>query len=208
MAQKKSKYYVVWAGHTPGVYESWKECKAQVDGFPNAKYKSYATEGLAQQAYNNGPESIFIPSTEKTNQGTQSSPIIPSLSVDGATSGNPGPSEYRGVYTHSHGIAFAVPPFYGTNNIAEFLAIVHAMAFMEKEGISMPIYSDSKIAMSWIEKGICRTLLPKDQKSEATRVIIKRAEEWLRKHPIANRPPLLKWQTHLWGEIPADYGRK
>ena len=36
----KNKYYVVWKGITPGVYDNWGECKAQVDGQDGAKYKS------------------------------------------------------------------------------------------------------------------------------------------------------------------------
>ncbi len=206
---KNSKYYVVWIGRNTGVFETWEECRQQTENFPNAKFKAYPSESLAKQAFNNGEENVFVSKESHPNSSPHSkSPIIPSLTVDGATSGNPGPSEYRAVYTHSLAIAFAVPPFYGTNNIAEFLAIVHAMAWMDKEGIRMPIYSDSKIAISWVEKGICRSLLPLDDKSAQTMQLVQRAERWLRLHPPRQRPPLLKWQTHLWGEIPADYGRK
>ena len=43
----KKKFYAVKVGKTPGIYTDWLECKAQVDGFPNAKYKGFATEAEA-----------------------------------------------------------------------------------------------------------------------------------------------------------------
>lgn len=36
-----AKYYAVQKGKIPGVYESWDECKSQIEGFKGAKYKSY-----------------------------------------------------------------------------------------------------------------------------------------------------------------------
>ena len=46
----------------------------------------------------------------------------------------------------------------GTNNIGEFLAIVHALALMEKEGIKdKVIYSDSYNAILWVNKKRCKT---------------------------------------------------
>lgn len=39
-----NKYYAVKKGKTPGIYYSWDECKAQVDGFSGAKYKSFKSE--------------------------------------------------------------------------------------------------------------------------------------------------------------------
>ena len=52
------------------------------------------------------------------------------LAVDAACSGNPGPMEYRGVYLLTGQEVFHFGPVYGTNNIGEFLAIVHALALM------------------------------------------------------------------------------
>ncbi|XP_078503998.1 ribonuclease H1 isoform X2 [Lissotriton helveticus] len=37
-------YYAVRAGRKPGVYKNWDECKAQVDKFPSARYKKFASE--------------------------------------------------------------------------------------------------------------------------------------------------------------------
>lgn len=35
------KYYAVRAGKKPGIYYSWDECKAQVDGYSGASYKGF-----------------------------------------------------------------------------------------------------------------------------------------------------------------------
>lgn len=40
----KAGFYAVKAGRVPGVYTTWDECKAQVDGFPGAKYQKFKTE--------------------------------------------------------------------------------------------------------------------------------------------------------------------
>ncbi|XP_072107265.1 ribonuclease H1 [Mobula birostris] len=40
-------YYAVRAGRNPGVYGTWDECKKQVDRFPNAIFKKFATEDEA-----------------------------------------------------------------------------------------------------------------------------------------------------------------
>ena len=36
--------------------------------------------------------------------------------------------------------------------------------------------------------------------------LIDRAENWLKTNHYSNK--ILKWDTPLWGEIPADFGRK
>lgn len=43
-----TKYYAVKKGKTPGIYTSWDECKAQVDGFSGAVYKSFKTMNEAE----------------------------------------------------------------------------------------------------------------------------------------------------------------
>ena len=41
--KKKKKYYVVKHGREEGIYHTWDECKEQVNGFPNARFKSFDT---------------------------------------------------------------------------------------------------------------------------------------------------------------------
>lgn len=213
------KWYVVWAGHTPGVYDNWNECKAQVDGFAQARYKSFLTESDALRAFEDGADDFYRkaygPSDKKGSNpsfgsgGTpQSAPIWESLSVDAACSGNPGPMEYRGVLTASKAEVFRMGPLEGgTNNIGEFLAIVHALALLEKmKRPDYPIYSDSMTAISWVRKRKCKTLLARTDKNAEIFDLIERAERWLATHPITN--PIYKWNTVDWLEIPADFGRK
>ena len=39
----KKNFYGVRKGFNPGIYKTWDECKAQVNGFPGAEYKGFAT---------------------------------------------------------------------------------------------------------------------------------------------------------------------
>ncbi len=126
--------------------------------------------------------------------------------VDAACSGNPGRMEYRGIDLATGAQVFHFGPIHGTNNIGEFLAIVHALALMEREGIRKTIYSDSYNAILWVSKKKCKTTLVRDEQTARLFDIITRAEFWLRTHNV--QVPIVKWETSEWGEIPADFGRK
>jgi len=213
MATKKTKYYVVWNGRKKGVFSSWDDCKKQIDGFEGAQYKAFTDKTAAQLAYNKNyfaykgknTKKATLTESEKKKYG---SPILESISVDAACSGNPGKMEYRGVLTHNKQQIFIEGPFKkGTNNIGEFLALVHGLALLKsKKKEDIPVYSDSKIAMSWIQKKQCRTNLVFDASNNDLLELIKRAEKWLKENTFKN--PILKWETKAWGEIPADFGRK
>ncbi|MBR2300669.1 MAG: ribonuclease H family protein [Bacteroidaceae bacterium] len=206
--EKKRRFYVVWNGVEPGIYHTWEECQAQIKGVKQALYKSFDTLADAERAYNSHP-SIYIGATAKSaGSVTPDAPEIirEALAVDAACSGNPGQMEYRGVYIGTNTQIFHFGPMYGTNNIGEFLAIVHALALLQQKGSNLPIYSDSRNALLWIKQKKCKTKLPRDAKSEELFLLIERAEKWLRTHTYSN--PLIKWETEKWGEIPADFGRK
>ena len=126
--------------------------------------------------------------------------------VDAACSGNPGPMEYRGVDLRTGQELFHFGPIQGTNNIGEFLAIVHALALQKKEGATRTIYSDSRTAIIWVSKKHCKTTLPRTPENAYLYNVIARAEQWLRVNSYPNK--LLKWETERWGEVPADFGRK
>ena len=126
--------------------------------------------------------------------------------VDAACSGNPGQMEYQGIDLATGAQVFHFGPVFGTNNIGEFLAIVHALALMDKMGIRKTIYSDSYNATVWVAKKTCKTTLERSEKTEKLYEIIARAEKWLRCHAV--QVPIIKWETSRWGEIPADFGRK
>jgi ribonuclease HI len=127
--------------------------------------------------------------------------------VDAACSGAPGPLEYRGVETESGREFFRQGPFEdGTNNVGEFLAIVHALAWQQARGLSMTVYSDSENAIAWVRAGRCRTRLARTGRNDRLFALIARAEAWLAAHPLS--VSLRKWDTSAWGENPADFGRK
>lgn len=225
MATRKQKYYVVWQGKAPGVYDTWDDCRAQVIGAAGARYKGFATMEEAQEAFRQGPPPIVRSPktvTKSTRKDLPENPpdwrndtVLPlpaevcaaAIAVDAACSGNPGMMEYQGICLKTGQQLFHYGPVFGTNNIGEFLAIIHALAYLERQGDSTTIvYSDSRNAMLWTTAGKCSTRLALSDKTRPLFDIIARAENWLRLHPHHNE--VRKWKTDLWGEIPADFGRK
>ena len=207
---KKQKYYVVWDGHRTGVFDSWEACKLQINGFKGAKYKSFSSKQEAVKAFDNNYSDYISKTNKKHKQSlleVNSLPVWESISVDAACSGNPGMMEYQGVETNTGKRIFHFGPVpYGTNNIGEFLALVHGLAHLKKLGSELPIYSDSKIAMAWIKAKKCRTKLELNPNTQKLHSMIQRAENWLASNQYKTR--ILKWETKQWGEIPADFGRK
>ena len=205
----KKKFYVVWNGLNPGIYRTWDECQAQIKGVKGAIYKSFDSKEEAERAYSS-PAYAYM--KKKADTPTFSLDTLPpvveryALAVDAACSGNPGPMEYRGVYLGDGKEIFHFGPVHGTNNIGEFLAIVHALAMLDKQGLKMTIYSDSRTAISWVRKKCCKTQLERTDETEQLFQFIERAEAWLNTHRIT--VPIVKWETEQWGEVPADFGRK
>ncbi len=218
----KKKYYVVWNGVEDGVYTTWEACQQAVEGFPAAKYKSFKTESEAEEAFEMGYDAYMQASAETAVSTETSVPspapvaspaplpqgaINESIAVDAACSGNPGKMEYRGVYLRTGKEIFHFGPVYGTNNIGEFLAIVHGLALLKQKGLNdMPVYSDSVNAQLWVKRKKCKTTLERNAKTEKLYQLIERAEQWLKNNTYSNR--IIKWPTEQWGEIPADFGRK
>ena len=213
---KKKKFYVVWNGLTPGIYHSWDDCQVQIKGVKGAVYKSFDSKEEAERAYASPAYEYVAPSNSPKGENSKSAKPAsspqggmrggPALAVDAACSGNPGPMEYRGVYLGDGKEIFHFGPVHGTNNIGEFLAIVHALAMLHKQGLTMTIYSDSRTAISWVRKKCCNTQLERTPETEQLFQLIERAEAWLKAHRVTN--PIVKWETKQWGEIPADFGRK
>ena len=210
---KKQKFYTVWKGHHTGVFETWADCKAQIANFESAIYKSFTTFEAAKQAYKSnykdyvGKGKTFKSDLTKAQMQKIGTPNYNSISVDAASSGNPGKMEYRGVDTKTKKELFKQGPFEeGTNNIGEFLAIVHGLALLKKNNSDRIIYTDSKTAMSWVKKKNCNTKLERNAKNKPVFDLVDRAVAWLKSNPY--KTVIVKWETKAWGEIPADFGRK
>lgn len=204
MAKPKNKYYVVWSGREKGIYSSWDDCKAQISGFAGAKYKGFPNRQEAEAAFQQPYKFSRKPAKPKKAVGK---PIYPSLSVDAACSGNPGIMEYQGVDSKSGETLFHRGPFHdGTNNVGEFLALVLGLAFLKHQKKNFPIYSDSRTAISWVRKKKCNTKLAQTSRNKELFEAIRKAEQWLKDNAYTTQ--ILKWETEVWGEIPADFGRK
>ena len=206
----KQKFYVVWKGRKTGVFDSWEDCSAQVTGYADAEYKAFPSREAAEQAFRSQYEEYkgrHVSSLSQERLTEIGQPILASYSVDASCIGNPGILEYRCVDNQTGREVFRQGPFEnGTNNIGEFLGIVHALALCKKKGIGLPIYSDSVDAIGWVKDKKCKTRLARDERNAELFRLIERAETWLRNNDYANE--ILKWETEAWGEIPADYGRK
>jgi len=207
----KSKFYVVWKGRKPGIYNSWAECLKQVHTFPAARYKSFNTQAEAVTAFASAPARFVAPGSiskpfSKGKIGI-GKPMTECICVDAACSGNPGKLEYRGVDYLSGDELFHMGPYpEGTVNIGEFLAIVHGLAWLKQRNLNLPVYSDSRNGIKWVLDKNIRTTLLRTQKNESLFQMVDRALIWLNTNTWEN--PLLKWETAAWGEIPADFGRK
>ncbi|NKI26540.1 ribonuclease H [Arenibacter sp. 6A1] len=209
---KKSKFYTVWKGKAPGIYRSWKECKAAISEYKGAQYKSFLTLEEAKKAFDGNYDDF------KGKKSTGSSlskeqllkigaPNYNSIAVDAASSGNPGIMEYRGVDTKTKKELFRQGPFkQGTNNIGEFLALVHGLAFLKKHQSNRILYTDSRTAMSWVRKKKCNSLLQETEQNKDVFELVRRATAWLNANTYTTT--IVKWETKAWGEIPADFGRK
>ena len=208
---KKQKYYVIWEGKVPGIYTSWEECQVQIAGFPSPKFKSFDSRVEAEFAFARNYAQFIKNSSQddKPKAKPSSSTILSdSICVDAACSGNPGDMEYQCVETNTKKLIFHQGPFKdGTNNVGEFLALVHALALLHKNNNAhTAIYTDSKTAMSWVKNKKAKTTLGLTKNNAAIHDLISRAESWLRGNSYQNK--IIKWETEVWGEIPADFGRK
>lgn len=231
----RARFYVVFEGREPGIYRDWERCRAQVDGFPGAEHRSFASAEEAERAWvEAGGDPVPLddpepqlglrggPRAEGADAGLADDPdpfdeppapvrgerTPPgSIAVDAACSGNPGPMEYRGVEIDTGVQLFHVGPMHGTNNIGEFLAIVHGLVWLQQQGRPGPLYSDSVIAIGWVGRCAAKTTLPRSAATERAWQLLTRAQQWLRQarpHGLEIR----KWPTRRWGQIPADFGRK
>jgi ribonuclease HI len=70
---------------------------------------------------------------------------------------------------------------------------VHGLAYLQKHNSPLPIYSDSKTAISWIKRKHANTKLEVTPANKPLFELLQRAEEWLAKNTYAN--PILKWET-------------
>lgn len=226
------KFYTVWVGRHPGVYDNWDDAREQVEGFPGARYRGFDSAEAATRAYREelsreethdlgnliaGAGNHRRPAMSKNGNkpagAVQSDYFqfpeidLKGWAVDASCLGNPGRMEYRCVELMSGREIFHMGPFeQGTNNIGEFLAIVHALALMYRDNDWHTLYSDSRIAMGWVKKRQPKTTLQMNDSNRKLFELLGRGVVWLRIHDWPVK--ILKWDTDKWGEVPADFDRK
>jgi ribonuclease HI len=206
------KFYVVWEGREIGIFDKWEKCRASIEGHKGGLFKSFKTLEAAKKAFQDGyalhwGHDKSVNNISEDQRLLIGEPAVPSVSVDAAWNTGTGDMEYRGVDTDSGIQIFHQGPFQdGTNNVGEFLAIVHGLAYLKKQGSTIPVYSDSRNAINWVKDKKHYSLLEPTANNQKIFELLARAEKWLQENGYENE--VLKWETRAWGKNPADFGRK
>jgi ribonuclease HI len=183
--------------------------------FQLAKQAAKAMSGkknLSADLKTDNNANLFSDSTDNNEEENEkvlidNTPILDSICVDASSLSNPGPTEYRTVDTQTKQIISEYKLGEATNNIGEFLAIVHALTLYKKQGKELKvIYSYSQTAISWLKQKTCKTKLEETEDNIELFEILTSDIYWLKDNDYTTK--VLKWNSGAWGEIPADYGRK
>jgi ribonuclease HI len=157
------KFYVVWAGRKTGVFTEWATTQAQVDKFPGAKFKSFATRAEAVQAFETGAPRPTgrRPASEKRSAPrleVHTASVGLQIYCDGACEPNPG-NAGSGIAVYRDGsvvqLWYGLYNPNGTNNTAELNALHQALLIAEAacaEGQTAQILCDSTYAINCVSK--------------------------------------------------------
>lgn len=153
----KQKYYVVWKGHTPGIYSDWAQCQAQINGFAGALYKSFTSEAMAQQQYAAGMPDAATPATTTSAAEPHSRYLAQGYVVlysDGGAIRNPGPGGYGTVLLwRNHRKELSQGFRLTTNNRMELLGCIVGLESIKNAKQPVIVFSDSKYVVDGINKG-------------------------------------------------------
>jgi ribonuclease HI len=156
------KYYVVWAGRNTGVFTDWSETRQYVDKFPGARFKSFASQAEANQAFEAGrPAAVATRVAKAAVSGPAKLLPVPvglQIYCDGACDPNPGKAG-SGIAVYRDGRL--VELWYGrynpngTNNTAELNALHDALLIAEAAivaGQRAQILCDSTYSINCVSK--------------------------------------------------------
>ena len=211
MWKNEKKFYVVRKWKKVWIFDSRDECKENVNWFSDAKYKSFENKKDAEIAFQEWWKNYYEVKSVTKREKVKNEDIpffAKSIAVDAACSGNPWKMEYRWIDLQTWDEIFHEKFAIWTNNVWEFLAIVHWLKYLQNKKDKV-IYSDSRIAISRVNQWKCKThLKTKDWNSDFEGLFkaVKNAEIWLKENWIKNK--ILKRNTEKWWEIPADFWRK
>jgi len=171
------KYYVIWKGAKTGVFTSWPDVKANIDGRSDAQYMGFTSEQEAQQAFastytkalmkrsltKKSTNKVGAPANANSNK-TLSSTSSPSIQAeiqiycDGACSPNPGKSG-TGIAIYQSKVLvelwYGIFEANGTNNTAELNGLIEAFKFAQPfldKGVHVQVLSDSKYSIDCLTK--------------------------------------------------------
>lgn len=169
-----AKFYVVWQGRKTGIFTDWAMCKAQVEKFPGARYKSFPTRIEAEEAFGqsantgviskspavkSGYGSKSIAGTKKpkasalTDEHINAMPYEVKIFTDGACEPNPGEAGSGIAIYHSNKLTelwFGIYQAEGTNNTAELNALHQSLLISQaylNNNKTVGIYSDSSYSI-------------------------------------------------------------
>lgn len=156
MAGKK-KYYAVYKGRKPGIYNNWPEAKSQIDGFNGAVYKGFVTYDEAagwmkKPVIRKNPAKGALPE----NHGASGKPKPGEVTVytDGGSLGNPGPGGYGAVIMYEGKIIELSGGFrLTTNNRMELTGAIVALQNLPVKEKPVTLYTDSSYVVNGITKG-------------------------------------------------------
>lgn len=125
--------------------------------------------------------------------------------------------EYRAVDLNSRKEIFHSPIYpKGTNNLGEFLAIYDAIRYIQQLDIKYKhqggqhryecIFTDSETALARMKSKKIKTTLAYTPETKALLEKVQEAITWIKTHDFTI--PILKRETEIRGEIPADFDRK
>jgi ribonuclease HI len=180
VSNQRKQYYAVRNGRKPGIYRTWEECKAQVDGYAKAQYKGFTSleeaEAYLGYAQTNKPgagepadaKPFNPPGAAKKKRGTgysgdeagaremlETSDGLKHVVIytDGACLGNPGPGGYGIVLLHGKDRKEFSRGFrMTTNNRMEMLACIVGLQELESP-CAVTLYSDSQYVINSMTKG-------------------------------------------------------
>jgi ribonuclease HI len=204
MKTQKKKYYAIIGGKDQGLhYDTWNNIELKVNGNSGVYSKCLEQDKIAAMDYFEKHKLAISEVKQDIKESTVVSIPEHGNVVDGACNQNTGEFQYQVFDLNTQSIKHTSKPYLnGTNNIAEFFAIICALRAFAKTKSNYPIYSDSTTAIKWVKDRCCNT------KVNDRELLMKISEqiEWLRSNNCPN--PILKWETKIWGENPADFGRK
>jgi ribonuclease HI len=193
------KFYVVWLGREPGIYNSWPEAETQTRGFKGARFKSFDTHSEAEQALVDGWEEYYPESVKKSITTIAS---IPEKSLFVETQKGPdGEFIITIIDSESGSEMYCDGPYYGiTSSLAKYIAAGIALYLLKLDGESRPIVVDSMKACYWIKTAKCGSNRRYTQ-HEKTAQLIETTTRWLRDNrehaPVVYFPDLKKEVSHV-----------